>query len=90
MYAPHDPRLDDPIGRIDFVKTVMLPDADAIACAFEKFARENIDDPAKHSFYRRMGTCTRDFASHLSHIFATMPESWRVAIERNRTARLSP
>lgn len=82
-YDERDPRASDPIERIAYVQTVMLPDADALAFAFEKFGKENVGNPERHSFYRRMGTCTRDFANHLAHIFATMPESLRASIERS-------
>ncbi|MGO9684289.1 MAG: hypothetical protein ACLPTZ_17215 [Beijerinckiaceae bacterium] len=76
-YDLTDPRLNDPIGRIDYIKSVMAPDADRLGHAFESFAKQNIGDPATHGFYRRMATCSRDFHSHLVQILGTMPTSLR-------------
>jgi hypothetical protein len=83
QYDTADRRATDLSGRISYL-TTMAGDADALAHAFEKFAKRTIADPTAHAFLARIATCCRDFAGHLSHIFATMPESLRDAIKQSK------
>jgi hypothetical protein len=78
-YDSADLRSHDPADRIEFIRSVMLVDADRLSHAFEHFARESVGDPAAHSFYRRMAICVRDFHSSLVQIFGSMPASLRDA-----------
>jgi hypothetical protein len=73
QYDSADARSRDLSDRIAFIRTTMLPDADALAHVFEKFARENTGDPVVHSGCRRLATALRDFHSHVMQSFAAMP-----------------
>ncbi len=72
-YDPDDLRSHDPADRVRFIKTVMVPDSDALSHAFAKFARQNIGDPAAHSFFGRLELCRRDFHTSMTQILARMP-----------------
>ena len=82
-YDPDDPRATDLAGRIDYLRMVMMADADRLAHGFERFAKETIADPTAFSACKRISTCLRDFHSHLTQIFAVMPEPLRAAIEQS-------
>jgi len=87
QYPDGDPRSHDAADRIEFIRSTMLLDADRLANCFEGFAKEKIGDPAAHSFYRRLGTCARDFHSHLLQLFGAMPASLRDAINKGFLSR---
>jgi hypothetical protein len=71
-YDPDDSRSHDLADRVEYVKTVMVPDADRLANVFERFAKDTAD-PVVHSGCRRLSTALRDFCTHLQQTFAAMP-----------------
>jgi hypothetical protein len=80
-----DPRFDDPIGRIAYLKYSILIDVDKLAHVFEQFAQANLADAATHGLYRRIATCLRDFHSSLLLILSTMPQSLAEAADQSHS-----
>jgi hypothetical protein len=90
QYMDGDPRLDDPMARIAFVKITMARDADQLAHAFEVFAQRNAGDAALFAFLRRMGTCLRDFHTHIESIFTAAPPKLTEAIDQTLSLVAAP